>query len=532
MGVARCEKCGVTLSAAVEAGFCPDCTEEEPTAGPTPTVTIEWKDDPVSPWRLTKGSDRDGRPMVETRIGPYELHEEIGRGGMGVVYRAVHSDLGRQVAIKMIHANAAADEQQRAMLLAEARTAAQVRHPNVVGVYGIGEIHGWQYMAMELVEGTSLAGLMRKGSVDPRRAVRLVRQVALAMQHLHDQGIIHRDIKPSNILVDARDVPYITDFGLAKVREMASALSQAGLVAGTPSYMSPEQALGHAVPETPLADVYSLGAVLYSLLTGKPPFEGKTVPETLLMVTRREPIPPRRIRRDVPAALEQICLKCLEKDPTRRYGSMGELATDLAHFLDGEPVDAEQIPMPRRVKRWWRRSPPLAARYTCLWTFFLIEQAWFHGLQVTSSSFYWTTTILTPCWAATTAVLAWLVRKTSHGEAAQALWLCFDASFLTAVLLSSEGMQHSPLVSLYAVLVVASGLWYRLRIVWLAVVLCILSNLVLWLAAPVIRPEWQEPLHVHLVFCASLPLIGLLVAHQVRQIRAMRGYLPKQRPVM
>jgi len=290
-------------------------------------------------------------------FGDYELLGEIARGGMGVVYRARQRGLNRLVALKMVRAGewASADEVQR--FRNEAAMVALLDHPHIVPVHEVGEQTGQLYFSMKLVEGGSLAEHLGRFRDDPKAAARLVAAVARAVHHAHQRGVLHRDLKPSNILLDAEGRPHVTDFGLARRVEGDSSLTQSGAIVGTPGYMAPEQATGSRQAITTVTDVYGLGAILYALLAGRPPFRGETVLETLEQVRNREPEPPRPDNRLVSRDLETVCLKCLHKDPARRYPDAAALADDLQRFIDNEPILARRTGVLEHLARWARRRP-------------------------------------------------------------------------------------------------------------------------------------------------------------------------------
>ncbi|MGO9110215.1 MAG: protein kinase domain-containing protein [Thermoguttaceae bacterium] len=290
-------------------------------------------------------------------LGDYELVEEIARGGMGVVYKARQISLNRIVAVKMILAGQLATKADRDRFHSEAQAAAFLDHPNIVPIFEVGEHEGQHYFSMGYVDGQSLAIRLAEGPLPPKEAAELVATVAEAVEYAHRQGVIHRDIKPSNILVDCNGRPRITDFGLAKRVDSGSDLTATGQVLGTPSYMAPEQAAGQIRAIGPATDVYALGALLYSALTGRPPFQAATALETMQQVLDREPVALRQINAAVPRDLETICLECLEKSPGKRYATAAALGEDLDRYLNDRPIQARPAGMIEKAFRWYRRRP-------------------------------------------------------------------------------------------------------------------------------------------------------------------------------
>jgi eukaryotic-like serine/threonine-protein kinase len=321
---------------------------DTPSPGPGDTVGPD-------PLRRVPGST--GWPAVTG----YEVLGELGRGGMGVVYKARQVSLNRLVALKMIRASGLGDPQDLARFRAEAQALARLRHPNVVQVYEVGEQAGRPFFAMEYVDGGSLADVPKGTPQPPRWAAPLVQTLARAMHRAHEQGIIHRDLKPANVLVTADGTPKVSDFGVAKFLMGAGAVrTQSGAVLGTPGYMAPEQAGGNSREVGPATDVYALGAILYELLAGRPPFQAKTPADLVEQVLRAEPVPPSRLGPKVPRDLEAICLKCLHKDARQRYATAAGLADDLGRFLAGEPTQARPVGRGERLTRWAKRRPAAA----------------------------------------------------------------------------------------------------------------------------------------------------------------------------
>jgi serine/threonine-protein kinase len=310
-------------------------------------------------------------PTILPRVvAGYEILGVLGRGAFGVVYKARQPGLKRVVALKMILGGGHADERELARFRAEAEAIARLQHPNIVQVYEVGEDDGQPFFSLEYVDGTSLKEKIAGTLLPPRECALLTRTLAEAMAHAHKHSIVHRDIKPANVLLTSDNVPKIGDFGLARRLEEDSGQTRTGSAVGTPSYMAPEQAEGRSREAGPLADVYSLGAVLYELLAGRAPFRGANILQTLEQVRLREPVAPTQLQPGVPRDLETICLKCLQKDPARRYTGADDLAEDLRRYLTGEPIKARPVSLPERAWRWCKRNPwvagPIAAAVLAL----------------------------------------------------------------------------------------------------------------------------------------------------------------------
>ncbi|HEY2148481.1 MAG TPA: serine/threonine-protein kinase, partial [Pirellulales bacterium] len=298
-------------------------------------------------------------PQAGSSFGDYELLSEVSRGGMGVVFKARQLSLGRIVALKMLlDGGKSSTDHER--FLVEARAVARLSHPHIVPIYEVGEHGGRPFFTMEFVAGGSLRERIDELRGDQRAIARLMVTVARAVEHAHRRGILHRDLKPGNVLLDERREPHVTDFGLAKRLDEESALTQDGAIVGTPSYMAPEQARA-ATDLSTAVDVYGLGAVLYELLTGRPPIKGETVVDTMIKARTASPLAPRKVAAEVDPDLEAICLKSLEREPQARYNSAARFADDLERWLDGKPIQARKVSVPERLLKWGRRQPLLAA---------------------------------------------------------------------------------------------------------------------------------------------------------------------------
>lgn len=293
--------------------------------------------------------------LVGSQIGPYEIEAEIARGGMGVVYRARQSGLDRPVALKLISSGVLAGQEERRRFRIEAEAAARLHHPGIIAIHEIGSWQGYEYFSMTFVDGPTLQKRVDEDCFDDEEAAKIVRDIARAVAYAHQTGIVHRDLKPENILISDDGRPLVTDFGLAKWHRDGTMITRTGQVLGTPHYMSPEQACGRGDGDQ-ATDIYSLGAILYALLTGRPPHVGPSAAEVLRSVLQDEPEPPRQLRRDVPADLENICLKAIRYQPDERYESANALADDLQRYLSGETTSAAGSGLLDRMAREIRRD--------------------------------------------------------------------------------------------------------------------------------------------------------------------------------
>ncbi|MFZ5830529.1 MAG: serine/threonine-protein kinase [Planctomycetota bacterium] len=466
-------------------------------------------------------------------FGSYELLGEIGRGGMGVVYRARQEGLDRVVAVKMILGSYLASPESVRRFRQEARAAAQLRHPNIVRIHEVGELHGQHFFAMDFVEGESLAERLARGPLPPEDAVRLVAAVARAVDQLHQQHVVHRDLKPSNILLDAAGCPYVTDFGLAKIVEPGSDVTATGVIAGTPSYMAPEQASGRSMVG-PAADVYSLGAILYECLTGKAPFLGVTPLDTILQVLDRDPAPPRKINRRIPRPLQWICLRCLAKSPELRYQSAAALADDLERFARGEALDTRPPSLVERVARWARREPALAVRLGGLGAFYAYE--WINvvnGWAGITWSFHWTITWRLAIWAFASIAFQMLLNTRRWPISARFGWGILDTTMMLSIMLVASGAA-SPLVVAYFLLIVGAAFWFQARFVWFMTTMAILSYCVLvWdfyfsARAPQLQEVISPGVDRHVIFIVALAVCGACVAYLTHRVRVLSRFCGRE----
>jgi serine/threonine protein kinase/Tfp pilus assembly protein PilF len=351
-----CPKCGAEIPADAPDGGCPGCLLESGLR----LLASEDEDAPtVAPKQQRTTSER----LVEIlgELGDYELLEEVGRGGQGVVFRARQKSLNRTVALKVISLGQWASKGHLKRFRREAEAAASLDHPSIVPIYEVGEREGACYFSMKFVEGGQLDEVVKRAPMSIRQAAELIAKVARTVHHAHEHGILHRDIKPGNILLDETGEPHLTDFGLARLVETESTVTRTMEVLGTPSYMAPEQAVGNNATISSVTDVYGLGAVFYQLLTGQPPFAGGTTYETIKLLLDTEPRPPRLLNPKVDRDLSTICLKCLEKDPKRRYASALALAEDLEHWLKHERIQAKPSGFFTHARKWVQREPAIAA---------------------------------------------------------------------------------------------------------------------------------------------------------------------------
>jgi serine/threonine-protein kinase len=381
---------------------------------------------------------------------------------------------------------------------------------------------------MEYIEGGNLAQRIARGPVDPHTAVRLMAQVARAVAHLHQHGIVHRDLKPSNILLDEAETPYVTDFGLAKVFAPGSEMTATGVIAGTPSYMAPEQASGHGAEVGPASDIYSLGAILYELLTGRPVFREESPLDTLLAVMAGEPTPPRELNPRIPRSVQIICMKCLARAPGDRYASAAALADDLDRFLKGEAIQARPPSLTQRLWIWTRRQPALASRLAALGVFYLVEVINHRLGIVRDAVFHRDVSLLIAVWAVSSILLQQAMNIQRWSIPARFVWGTLDAAVLLAMLLVGNGLTSCMMVG-YPLLIAGSGLWFRVRFVWFMTALAMLSYGVLLVdfyvrRYAVLRTQMAVTYDRHVIFIVALIVLAGTVAYLVQRVRALSSY--------
>jgi serine/threonine protein kinase/Flp pilus assembly protein TadD len=382
-----CRKCGAKIFSDAPEGLCTRCVLKTALVILSDTVVPQERDDPGRPASPMPATTRDDVVPASKKkasraanmlgqLGDYELVEEVGRGGQGVVFRARQKSLNRTVALKVISLGQWASKAHVKRFRREAEAAASLDHPSIVPIHEVGEREGSCYFSMQFIDGGQLDEVVRRTPMSIRQAAELIAKVARTVHYAHEHGILHRDIKPGNILLDQKGEPHLTDFGLARLLESESTVTRTLEVLGTPSYMAPEQARGDqgaAVSSPPKAagltravDVYGLGAVLYQLLTGHPPFAGGTTYETIKLLLDTEPRPPRQLNPKIDRDLSTTCLKCLEKDPRHRYSSALALAEDLEHWLKHEPIRAKPSGFFTHGRKWVRRNPSTTVLVTLL----------------------------------------------------------------------------------------------------------------------------------------------------------------------
>ncbi len=466
---------------------------------------------------------RDESDLIGREYGNYQLLQEVARGGMGIVFKAYDTKLQRTVALKMILDRNLASKEAVQRFYAEAETAAGLSHPGIVPVYDVGSHAGQHYYAMGFVEGPTLSEELRRRRFSMEESACLIRDLANAVAYAHEHGVVHRDLKPGNILLSPEGKPLVTDFGLAKRTDQPSQLTMPGQILGTPGYMAPEQAAGDVEHAGIPADVYALGAILYHLLTGHPPF--RTAVDALVCVLEQDPVPPRTLNRQVPRDLNVICMKCLSKDPADRYGSMEELWGDLQSYLDGELIQARPASLRRRLQRWGRHRPRLASVLVTMGALYVHHAvAYMTGNPGSQGAFHW--------WATGTVLLvcsyAWLFQvllmRPRAKRAMLYAWVGTDIVVFTLFLTFAAGGPRSPLVVIYFCMVASAALSFNRYMVWWVTAACIAAYLCLILAAQWYAPELPRVEYQEVVpFVISMLAVGVVQYYVLRCARVQLG---------
>jgi serine/threonine-protein kinase len=382
----------------------------------------------------------------------------------------------------------------------------------------VGQHEGRHFFAMSFVEGQSLAARLAQGPLEPRHAARLMKKIADAIAYAHECGVVHRDLKPGNILIDSHGEPKVTDFGLAKRLGDSSDLTATGQVMGTPSYMPPEQAAGKKREIDERSDIYSLGAILYAMLTGRPPFQSESPFDTLVQVLESEPTLPTKLNRQAPHELELICMRCLEKNPAHRYATAAELAADLERFLKDEPVEARPSGWARRLRRWVRREPALAAHWGALAAAALVITATYLTIGSDTAYFLRHIGVLT-VWAAASYLFQKMLLTPRWENLGRFLWATADCTLLTTSLCLADGRVGLLLIA-YSLLVACSGLFFRVTLVAYTTVV----TLICFAALIALRPEEADPPYYAIHFAVVQAVLGVAVGFQAHRVRALSRY--------
>ncbi|WP_417383808.1 serine/threonine-protein kinase [Gimesia sp.] len=484
--------------------------------------------------QATPGSQHTA-PGKVTQFGNYELLEELGRGGMGIVYKARQKDLNRIVALKTILSHQFASEEEVRRFYQEARAAGRLQHANIISIHEVGQQMGQHYFTMDYIPGGSLANsrlefMNQDAGRDYYQIASLMQQVTKAVDYLHSQEIVHRDLKPSNILIDDQRVAYVTDFGLAKIfasqqqGDEQDAQTQSGMIIGTPGYMSPEQAAGQLDEISARSDIFSLGIILYELLTGISPFKQQSPLESLVAVIEGEPPLPRVQNASIPGPLELICLKCLEKDPAARYQTAQELADDLERFIAGEPVLAQPANFRQQFQRWFRRQPALVSRLSAIVLASGIIQT-VYSTQGVDFIYHMKIMTLFALWAILALFFQWGLDHLENKIKVRFCWSAADVTLLTGLLVLADTPIGILLIG-YPMLIVSAGLFFYVRLVLFTTVLSLLAVTVLVLVRPELAVLWQYPV----IYSMVLAILGLITAYQIYRVRVLSRYYELRRP--
>jgi serine/threonine protein kinase len=436
------------------------------------------------------------------QFGQYELRGELGRGGMGVVYHAYQATLDRHVALKMLTGSVFFTAEQRRRFVQEARLIARIRHPHIVGIHEVGELGGQPFYTMELIAGESLASKLASGPLTVSHSIGLMIQIACAIEYLHQQGVLHRDIKPSNILLDKSVEPCVVDFGLSRAMDEYHDPTVTGTILGTPSYMSPEQAAGRVREIDVRSDVYSLGAVLYEMLCGRPPFVAGSALDTVLQVLEREPLPLRHWNRLIPKDLEHICLRCLEKSPDRRYASVHEFVADLECIQRGERPNDQAHSLWVKASRWTRRYPSATYRLLGLIPTLLIILMRC-AAEPTFWGFYQPIVICLSAWTLLSLIWEFCASQATAHRRLPFAFVVTDVVMLTAILHFVQGAD-GPFVAAYVLVVLMAGLLLDRRLVWVAGLSSVIGYACLVFSSGPLKYLHVPPIVATLLICCTV----------------------------
>ena len=462
--------------------------------------------------RGNQGKTQKSRSRVLPQIPNYQIMEEIDRGGMGVVYRARQHRPDRIVAIKMMKMGAFSSKTDVERFLNEANAASSLDHAAVVPIYEVGEFLGEPFIVMKFIDGETFSRVLQRGEISTTEAIQKLCVVSQAIADAHEHGIIHRDLKPSNILIDRNSgKPWVTDFGLAKNLDTDASLTSAGDIMGTPGYMAPEQALGQSKTASPSADVYGLGAILYVILTGRPPIQsvGGDIAKTIELIREHDVVAPRELSRAVSHELNTVCVKALETDPALRYSHAGEFGDDLQRCLDGEAISARSRGLFRKLHRWTRHRPGLAVTLVTVGVFYVYHLIVDSAGLLPNDDFFKTTVSIV---VLLTVFNAWFwqhwLRRTQGAAWTLYAWTTGEVALLTCLLLAGDGAS-SGLIPAYFVLVAASGLRCRPMLIGYVTTLSVVGYVSLWTCSVHTTQETVTPL-VGIPTLLALCLVGLI----------------------
>jgi len=466
------------------------------------------------------------------RMDRYEVLEEVGRGGMGVVYRARDLQLDRIVAIKMILSPLVASRDSVGRFESEAKAAASVNHANVVSVFETGIHNNQHFIAMEFVSGRTLSSMLSDDRLPLRDAAKILAKVARAVHHLHERQILHLDLKPANIVIDAAGEPFVTDFGLAEMRGGRGRDSDSeGPIVGTPRYIAPEIVQKGSSAATVKSDIYSLGTTLYEASTGASPFSASSPAQALVEVLEREPALPRSLDTKIPVAFQTIVVKCLNRDPSQRYATATDLADDLDRWLTGEPIEATPPAGLTRARRWVRGHAPLATRMIGIAAFYGITLFNTYGSPVVTESFHHSVALLLGVWMILSVIADALQSSLQSARRSAApirwAWSSIDCVMLTLLLLVADGVK-SPLLAVFPLLIACSGFWQRVSLVVFTTSLALAAYLVLIADSIWTRPDLAVGPDRYLIFCAVVLLAGVVIGMQTRRARAISDHYARQ----